>query len=118
MLCLYGDAAEMQRRTVYEWFHDVSTIHHSSVTYNVARSKCISQRLITLLSTTDTFLRPPPFIPFYLSTAAEAFDYLDAPVERVSGADVPMPYAENLEKNALPQIDQILEAVKKTVGKA
>ena len=72
----------------------------------------------TLLSTTDTFLRPPPFIPFYLSTAAEAFDYLDAPVERVSGADVPMPYAENLEKNALPQIDQILEAVKKTVGKA
>jgi len=29
-----------------------------------------------------------------------------------------MPYAENLEKTALPQIDQILEAVKKTVGKA
>jgi hypothetical protein len=35
---------------------------------------------------------------------SEAFDYLDAPVERVTGADVPMPYALNLEKAALPQV--------------
>ena len=41
------------------------------------------------------------------------FDYLDAPVERVTGKDVPMPYAENLEKLALPQIDDILSAVHK-----
>ena len=41
------------------------------------------------------------------------FDYLDAPVERVTGKDVPMPYAENLEKLALPQIDDILVAVHK-----
>ena len=41
------------------------------------------------------------------------FDYLDAPVERVTGKDVPMPYAENLEKLALPQIDDILTAVHK-----
>jgi pyruvate dehydrogenase E1 component beta subunit len=41
-----------------------------------------------------------------------AFDYLDAPVIRVCGADVPMPYAENLEKLALPQIDEIIHAVK------
>ena len=41
------------------------------------------------------------------------FDYLDAPVERVTGKDVPMPYAENLEKLALPQIDDILKAVHK-----
>jgi pyruvate dehydrogenase E1 component beta subunit len=34
----------------------------------------------------------------------DAFDYLDAPVERVTGADVPMPYAANLEKAALPQV--------------
>ncbi len=34
--------------------------------------------------------------------AAEAFDYLDAPPTKVSGADVPMPYAANLEKLALP----------------
>ena len=41
------------------------------------------------------------------------FDYLDAPVLRVNGADVPMPYAANLEKLALPQIEHIVDAVKK-----
>jgi pyruvate dehydrogenase E1 component beta subunit len=42
-----------------------------------------------------------------------AFDYLDAPVERVHAADVPLPYAANLEKLALPQIDHIVEKAKK-----
>ena len=41
-----------------------------------------------------------------------AFDYLDAPVARVSGKDVPMPYAANLEKLALPSVDEIVEAAK------
>jgi pyruvate dehydrogenase E1 component beta subunit len=41
-----------------------------------------------------------------------AFDYLDAPVARVCGADVPMPYAANLEKLALPQVDTIVQAAK------
>jgi len=41
------------------------------------------------------------------------FDYLDAPVVRVYGADVPMPYAANLEKLALPQIGDIVAAAKK-----
>ena len=41
-----------------------------------------------------------------------AFDYLDAPVARVSGKDVPMPYAANLEKLALPSVADIVEAVK------
>jgi len=40
----------------------------------------------------------------------EAFDYLDAPVKRVAGADVPLPYAANLEALALPKPDQIIEA--------
>ena len=44
----------------------------------------------------------------------ECFDYLDAPVERVHGADVPLPYAANLEKLALPQVDDIVEAAKRT----
>ena len=43
----------------------------------------------------------------------QCFDYLDAPVARVYGADVPMPYAANLEKLALPQIPDIVEAAKK-----
>jgi pyruvate dehydrogenase E1 component beta subunit len=41
-----------------------------------------------------------------------AFDDLDAPVARVAGADVPMPYAANLEKLALPTVQQIVEAAK------
>ena len=42
----------------------------------------------------------------------QAFDYLDAPVARVTGKDVPMPYAENLEKLALPQSHDIAEAAR------
>ncbi len=41
-----------------------------------------------------------------------AFDYLDAPVARVSGRDVPMPYAANLEKLALPSVAEIVEAAR------
>jgi pyruvate dehydrogenase E1 component beta subunit len=41
-----------------------------------------------------------------------AFDYLDAPVTRVSGKDVPMPYAANLEKLALPSVAEVVAAVK------
>lgn len=42
----------------------------------------------------------------------QAFDYLDAPLVRVAGADVPMPYAANLEHLALPQVETIVEAAK------
>jgi len=41
-----------------------------------------------------------------------AFDYLDAPVARVAGKDVPMPYAVNLEKLALPTVDDVVGAAK------
>ena len=41
----------------------------------------------------------------------KAFDWLDAPPKRVSGIDVPMPYAANLEALALPQVDTIIDAV-------
>ena len=42
----------------------------------------------------------------------KAFDYLDAPPGKVSGKDVPMPYAANLEKLALPTVQDVIEAVK------
>ena len=42
----------------------------------------------------------------------EAFDYLDAPVIRINGKDVPMPYAANLEKLALPTTADVVQAVK------
>jgi pyruvate dehydrogenase E1 component beta subunit len=44
-----------------------------------------------------------------------AFDWLDAPPVRVHGLDVPLPYAANLEKLALPQPDWVVDAVKKIV---
>ena len=43
---------------------------------------------------------------------ARAFDYLDAPVERVTGKDIPLPYAANLEQMSIPQVDDIMAAVK------
>jgi pyruvate dehydrogenase E1 component beta subunit len=42
----------------------------------------------------------------------QAFDYLDAPIARVTGKDVPMPYAANLEKLALPSVAEVVEAAK------
>ncbi|WP_336294158.1 pyruvate dehydrogenase complex E1 component subunit beta [Bartonella sp. CB169] len=48
----------------------------------------------------------------------QAFDYLDAPVATVASKDVPMPYAANLEKLALPSTVEILEAVKAVTYKA
>ena len=45
---------------------------------------------------------------------SDAFDYLDAPVERVTGADVPMAYAIPLEKMSLPQVEDIVAAVSRT----
>jgi pyruvate dehydrogenase E1 component beta subunit len=46
-----------------------------------------------------------------------AFDYLDAPVKRVCSADVPLPYAAGLEALALPQVDEIVHAVKEVCYK-
>lgn len=48
---------------------------------------------------------------------SEAFDYLDAPVERVTGADVPMPYAIPLEKAALPDVHDIVNAALRTTDR-
>jgi pyruvate dehydrogenase E1 component beta subunit len=49
---------------------------------------------------------------------SKAFDYLDAPVEHVNGADVPMPYAQNLERLMLPSVPKIIDAVKRTMYRA
>ncbi|XP_022855009.1 pyruvate dehydrogenase E1 component subunit beta-1, mitochondrial-like isoform X2 [Olea europaea var. sylvestris] len=47
------------------------------------------------------------------SIVEDSFGYLDAPVERIAGADVPMPYAANLERMALPQVEDIVRAAKR-----
>ncbi|MFJ7724866.1 alpha-ketoacid dehydrogenase subunit beta [Neobacillus sp. NPDC097160] len=46
---------------------------------------------------------------------SEAFDYLDAPIKRLGGKEVPIPYNPNLERAAIPQVPDILAAVRETV---
>lgn len=48
---------------------------------------------------------------------SEAFDYLDAPIVRLGGADCPLPYNPELEKAAVPQVDDIVRAVRKQLGR-
>ncbi|XP_030527623.1 pyruvate dehydrogenase E1 component subunit beta-1, mitochondrial-like [Rhodamnia argentea] len=48
-----------------------------------------------------------------MSIIEDSFGYLDAPIERITGADVPMPYAANLERMALPQTEDIVRAAKR-----
>jgi pyruvate dehydrogenase E1 component beta subunit len=48
--------------------------------------------------------------------AEDAFYELDAPVARVCTLEVPIPYAKHLEEAAIPQVDRIVEAAKRTVG--
>ena len=47
---------------------------------------------------------------------SEAFDYLDAPIERISGADIPMPYAKNFEDRSLPNAQVIIKVVKRNLN--
>lgn len=52
-------------------------------------------------------LLPTNHFHFFLCSASvveDSFDYLDAPVERIAGADIPMPYAANFERMAVPQV--------------
>ncbi len=48
----------------------------------------------------------------------QAFDYLDAPIQRVTGADVPMPYSKRLEQSAIPHPEHIVSAVLETTAGA
>jgi len=44
---------------------------------------------------------------------SSAFDYLDAPLERITGFDVPTPYSHNIEKMAFPTVENIINTVRK-----
>ena len=45
----------------------------------------------------------------------EAFDYVDAPIQRVAQKEVPLPYNQTLEQMALPQVEDVIEAVKEVL---
>ena len=51
---------------------------------------------------------------FYLG---DAFDYLDAPPIRVTGADVPLAYAKTLEQHSMPQVANVVKSIKKILNK-
>ena len=51
-------------------------------------------------------------------TMEQAFDWLDAPVARVTAADVPLPYAANLERLALPQVEDVVRAARDVLYKS
>lgn len=42
---------------------------------------------------------------------SEAFDHLDAPMERITGVDIPMPYAVSIEQRSIPHVDNVVNAV-------
>jgi pyruvate dehydrogenase E1 component beta subunit len=46
---------------------------------------------------------------------SSAFDYLDAPIKRLAGLDIPIPYNPNLEKHAVPQVEDIIKGIKETL---
>ena len=46
---------------------------------------------------------------------SEAFDFLDAPILRLGGAETPIPYSPGLEKAAVPQVDDVVDAVRKLI---
>jgi len=46
---------------------------------------------------------------------SEAFDYLEAPVRRLAGLDIPIPYNRELEYHAVPQVESIVREVRKLV---
>jgi pyruvate dehydrogenase E1 component beta subunit len=45
----------------------------------------------------------------------QAFDYVDAPIQRVAQKEVPLPYNRNLEQMALPQVEDVIQAVKEVL---
>jgi len=71
----------------------------------------------------STYIKKLDFLNLFLNIlfvfsmiSGEAFYHLDAPVIRITGVDVPMPYTKSLEIAALPQINDIIEATKKVLG--
>ena len=73
-----------------------------------------TNHLITVESTFPTFGVGSEIIAQVMES--EAFDYLDAPVQRVTGADVPTPYCKELEDFAFPDPDTIVRAVKNVLS--
>lgn len=76
----------------------------------------------SLAASTPSLLPPPlpclvPPAEIMALAIEDCFDDLDAPPERITGAEVPMPYAQNLEAAALPHVEHVVATVKRMLGK-
>lgn len=73
--------------------------------------------MLNLARNVCAFLTRPCFVlrRFHFPSLDPAFDHLDAPVERICGVDIPMPYAKGLEALALPKLQDILVAARRTL---
>ena len=75
----------------------------------IANSVCKTNRLV-IAEESHAFASVGAEITYQIIDTA--FDYLDAPIKRISTVEAPMPYAKNLEDLALPSVDKIIAAVK------
>ncbi len=66
----------------------------------------------------DKYKKTNNFLLLYFNhlNKGEAFNYLDAPIYRVSGADVPMSYAKTLETASLPAAHNVVKSIKKSLN--
>lgn len=91
------------------------------------------ERIRSLLSRKESIFRPISYLKqrgnkktkvrnqkkiiHFILILGDAFDYLDAPPVRVTGADVPLAYAKTLEQNSMPQVANVIKSVKKVLNK-
>jgi pyruvate dehydrogenase E1 component beta subunit len=91
---------------------DLRTIRHLDIDAIVA-SVCKANRVVIVVDECWFFAGVGTSIGSIIMR--DTFDYLDAPIEFVNAQDVPLPYAANLEKLALPSVDTIVSAARKLV---
>jgi len=71
------------------------------------------RRTSRLVTVEESFPQHGIGAEIYVSVIKKSFEYLNAPVERIVGAHVPMPYATNLYRLAVPQVEDIICALKR-----
>lgn len=86
--------------------------HHSGI-LELQKQNCLNRVKIKKFNQDETVVLGNLTM---FSVSGPAFNYLDAPAVRVTGADVPMPYAKILEDNCIPQVKDIVFAVKKALN--
>ncbi|MGL4975284.1 MAG: pyruvate dehydrogenase complex E1 component subunit beta, partial [Bosea sp. (in: a-proteobacteria)] len=99
-------AEELAKKHIYAEIVDLRTIRPMDMATVIASVKKTGR----CVAVEEGFPQSGVTAEIGMRIMEEAFDYLDAPVIRVTGKDVPMPYAANLEKLALPNVGEVIAA--------